>query len=77
MNWEPWIKYRHLTNNQTERIDLTEPPCKYCYFWRPQTKFIELHSGATIFDGVICCAVEEMQHDFSCFRKGRNIMVKR
>lgn len=65
MNWEPWNKYKEYGIGA---IDIYDPPCRDCIFWHPQTKHFE-SNGVLVFDGVVCCHREEMEHDFSCYRK--------
>ena len=56
MAWEPW-------NIQTDG-----PPCLGCFYWKPMFKYIRIRPGVESPDGIRCCHVESMYHDFSCFK---------
>ena len=65
MRWEPWEDDRG--KEDLVRLDIPEPPCKECIFWKPHRQYITTTKGA-IFDGVQCCVSDEQFHDFSCYR---------
>jgi len=60
MTWDPWTRYR----NNNDPVEIPEPPCKYCRYWKPQRDMPNPYTN-----GILCCQAEEMFGDFSCFRK--------
>ena len=58
--WKPWDDYKP----EECRLPIQSPPCEFCYYWRPQRKYSKIG-----YDGVTCCAADDMEHDFSCFRE--------
>ena len=58
--FEPWEDYKNMS---TDIIDIKEPPCKYCKFFRPRI----ITDSRGKFNGVCLCIKDDMYHDFSCF----------
>jgi hypothetical protein len=63
MDWNPWDKFKE----DCEVLEIPEPPCKNCIYWKPQREYRE-SIGGQIFDGVRLCHAKGQQSDFSCFK---------
>ena len=67
MDRKEWNKiYRDLPS--IPPLDVSEPPCPQCKYWRPQPK-VAMVKGAQVVQGVILCHAEDMYRDFSCFEQ--------
>lgn len=66
--WEPWVEF----DKDAPVLDIKEPPCPHCKFWKPQPVYIWVQHQGMTFDGVRLCHVEEMWEDFSCFKPNEN-----
>lgn len=62
--WKPWDDPALTAKVKEAILDIAEPPCKHCQFWRPHITLVE-KTGELY--GVRCCAAEDMLHDFSCY----------
>lgn len=60
--WNPWEIYK----DESTPLDILEPPCKHCEFWKPIRTYRVLGDDLA-FDGVELCHAEQFG-DFSCFR---------
>lgn len=55
--------------NKSLDLDVPEPPCKNCHFFRPQAIFKRYgNSVGQTFDGIKMCWADDMEHDFSCWK---------
>lgn len=61
MKWEPWNDNK---NKAPVTLDVAEPPCKECKFWRPRI----VTTGYGEYGGVVLCVAKDMQNDFSCYK---------
>ena len=61
MKWEPWVLY----HQDAEVLNIHEPPCKHCFWWKPHRRYDKY--GA--FSGIVCCTnpSKEIEKDFSCY----------
>ncbi len=65
MKWEPWETFKA----NSEVLDISEPPCKDCKFWKPQNRYAHTPNGF-IFYGIVCCHTYDGQEsDFSCYKQ--------
>lgn len=62
MDFNPWNDYKNCDERLS--IDVPEPLCKECRFWKP--RIVTDRLGA--YDGVVLCTKENMYHDFSCYK---------
>lgn len=46
-------------------LDILEPPCKNCRFWKPHRTYDE----SLIYTGIQCCISKEIWKDFSCYKE--------
>lgn len=63
-DWEPWKIFKDINCE----LPIEGPPCSKCAFWKPLTMYMST-SQEIKFDGVRLCHSENMERDFSCFRK--------
>lgn len=62
MKWEPWKTEEKEFN---DILDILEPPCKNCRFWKPHRTYDE----SLIYTGIQCCISKEIWKDFSCYKE--------
>ena len=63
--WEHW---KETKNYPPELLPISEPPCKYCIFFKPYHKTYILIGKGELFSRFEACIAEEMYNDFSCYR---------
>ena len=64
MKWQPWKDHK---DKPVVILDIPEPPCKHCVYWKPHTQY-QIEEKGFRFDGVKCCIARKMFSDFSCYR---------
>ncbi len=62
--FEPWNEVGET--KESDKLNITEPPCKHCKFWNPQAIYYPTVDGLR-FDSVRLCWAECKHFDFSCF----------
>lgn len=63
--FDPWQQAEDKSESGCLNIDVSEPPCKHCKFWRPRITTNRYGHQ----DGVVLCCNDEMHNDFSCFKE--------
>lgn len=63
--FKPWEKFKD--NGESIKIEVNEPPCKYCVYWQPEKRYQYTSGCRVVFDGIRLCLKEEINNDFSCY----------
>ncbi|MBY8999270.1 MAG: hypothetical protein KGD60_16335 [Candidatus Thorarchaeota archaeon] len=62
--WKPW---EDAGENIPEILPISEPPCKYCKYFKPHHQTIVLIGEGELFSRFDACIAENMYGDFSCY----------
>ena len=61
--WKPW---KDASKNIPEVLPISEPPCKYCKYFKPHYKTC-VFENEQLYSRFNACIAEKMYNDFSCY----------